>query len=207
MLIENLEGQGHTVRSAERFLGGRPVAVTPVTLRPRFNPQAKTQTPTPPDPRQKSLFGAVWALGSVKYLAESGAASVTYFETHGPGGLLDREIAYPVYQVFASLAPFAGGLVTPMAAGDSLRACAILARLGPRRRLLVANFTPAAAVVRVSGAGLGARVRVLKLDERAFGEAGRDPAGFQARPGLLMETGPVVEVALGAYAMARVDPG
>ena len=205
-LIENLEGQGHTVRSAARFLNGRGIAVTPVTLRPRFNPQAKVQTPTPPDPRQRSLFGAAWTLGSVKYLAEAGAASVTYYETHGAGGLLDGPAAFPLYHVFASIAPFAGGAVTPLASSDPLAAGAMLLKSGARRRLLVANFTPESAVIRVSGAGLGARVRVLKLDERSFGEAGSSPEAFQARPGLLAESGAVLEIALGAYAVARVDP-
>jgi len=39
-LVEALAGQAYTVTSARSFCGSRPVAVTPITLRPRFNPQA-----------------------------------------------------------------------------------------------------------------------------------------------------------------------
>ena len=34
--------------------------------------------------RLTTLFGAAWTVGSMKYLAESGADVITYYETHGP---------------------------------------------------------------------------------------------------------------------------
>src|SRR5207244_1691934 len=36
-MVENLEAQGETVRSTRAFSGATPIAVTPVTLRPRYN--------------------------------------------------------------------------------------------------------------------------------------------------------------------------
>jgi len=54
-LVEALEGQGWTVSTAREFTGGLPVAVTPVTLRPRFNPDAPETAPSSVDPRQTTL--------------------------------------------------------------------------------------------------------------------------------------------------------
>ncbi|HYF00587.1 MAG TPA: hypothetical protein VEJ18_16825, partial [Planctomycetota bacterium] len=57
-LVENLEAQGWTVQSARLFVPERPLAVTPITLRPRFNPNATSPTAPAPavDPRQWTLF-------------------------------------------------------------------------------------------------------------------------------------------------------
>jgi D-apionolactonase len=76
-LVENLEAQASTVESARQFVGELPLAITPVTLRPRFNPDATGPQPEPGpgelpsqvDVRQMSLFGAGWTLGSLKHLS------------------------------------------------------------------------------------------------------------------------------------------
>ena len=65
-LIETLEAQAITVESTRQFADGLPIAVTPVTLLARFNPNATGPEPEPPpgelptqvDVRQMSLFGA-----------------------------------------------------------------------------------------------------------------------------------------------------
>ena len=67
-LVENLAGQKDTVLTARLFPGKKPISVSPVTLKSRFHI----------DHRQPSLFCAGWTLGSIKYLAESGVASITY---------------------------------------------------------------------------------------------------------------------------------
>ncbi len=77
-LVETLACQAATVASARRLAAGRPVYVSPLTLKMRHNPYATAaEPPTPPgqlppqvDPRQMSLFGAGWTLGSIKYVAE-----------------------------------------------------------------------------------------------------------------------------------------
>ena len=38
--------------------------------------------------RQMSLAGAAWTVGSLKYLLESGVASLTYYETVGERGFM-----------------------------------------------------------------------------------------------------------------------
>lgn len=157
-LVENLAPQAATVESARAFLGATPIAITPVTFRPRFNPQAKVQPPDPADKlpfrydaRQASLFGAAWTLGSLKYLCEAGPASVTYFETAGRGGVVTGDARNPLFQVLADVAAFAGGEAIPMTSDAPLDAVALLLRSGDRRRLLIGNLTPRVQAVRVTG--------------------------------------------------------
>ena len=66
------------------------------------NPSAEA-LPSSVDPRQMSLFGAAWTLGSVKYLAESQVASVTYYETGGWRGVLEIEAGSPAPRQFRSI--------------------------------------------------------------------------------------------------------
>jgi hypothetical protein len=143
-LIENLEPQADTVLTARKFLGATPIAVSPVTLRPRFNPMAKPWKYDDPgrfDPRQSTPFAAAWTVGSVKYLAEAGAKSVTYFETFGPGGCLNDSGAYPLYDSFAMLAPVARTRVFPVSSSDPLRAVALRLESEKLSRLLLVNLT------------------------------------------------------------------
>ncbi len=98
-LVENLEAQGATVRSAQAFCPDRPVVVSPITLKPRFNPNATETTTAPPptalppeaDARQASLLGAGWTLGSLQALCESQPDSLTYYETTGRRGVMAGE--------------------------------------------------------------------------------------------------------------------
>lgn len=143
-LVENLEAQEHAVRTARLFLKGQPVHVSPVTLLPRFNPaatdkSAKAKEP-PADPRQRSSFCAAWTAGSLKYLAEAGAASVTYYEAVGPRGLMDPA-PFPVYAVFEALAPFAGGQCVPVESNSPLELLALAVRKQGRSRVLIANVS------------------------------------------------------------------
>ncbi|MCC6540302.1 MAG: hypothetical protein IT162_22340 [Bryobacterales bacterium] len=227
-LIENLEPQGETVRTARTFLGAKPVHVTPVTLKPRFNPQAKGKPepgvpgrlPSRVDARQMSLFGAVWTLGSIKYLSEAGAASATYFQTHGWEGVMESAAGpampelfppapgavFPLYHVLAGVAEFAGGMVLPFDSPDPLQSCALALETGPRRRLLVANLAAQPRVVLVDAAWLGARARITMLDELNAADAMRQPETFRAQPGALAEaSGGRYRLAMLPYSVAKLD--
>ncbi len=227
-LVENLEGQAHTVRSGHKFLGAKPIAVSPVTFKQRFNPQAKGapeavaagRLPSRIDPRQMSLFGAAWTLGSVKQLAENGVQSATYFETHGWGGVMEtaegsrapslfRSIpgsVFPLYHVLADVNEFAGGEVVPLACAEPLRACALALRLGGRKRVLVANFTPVLQQVILPETLLGPRPRVRMMDEHSFESLCTAPEAFRRSPGASVEprmNG--LTITLLPYACARID--
>jgi len=142
-LVENLEAQGDTLRSARAFLGTKPIAVTPITLRPRFNAEAKVRVMNPPDPRQSTPFARAWTLGSVKYMAENKAASVTYFELAGPGGLAGT----PAGRLFEDLLTLQGAAVHAALSSDPLQAVALVAVRGRRRHTFVANLTPRSQVI------------------------------------------------------------
>ncbi|HVF26601.1 MAG TPA: hypothetical protein VM943_00070, partial [Pyrinomonadaceae bacterium] len=142
-LIENLQGQAETIRSARQFLNGLPLAISPITLRPRFNPNAAVSPnaeasevsgdlPDAVDARQMSLFGAAWTIGSLKQVAEGGVYSATYYETSGWRGVMETTegsplpekfrslpgAVFPLYHVFADFGEFAGGLVVPSKSSD-----------------------------------------------------------------------------------------
>ena len=103
-LMENVDGQTDTVRSARVLSGGKPVHISPVTLLSRPKPVMEANSdvvrPTPPaDPRLLTEFGAEWTRQSLQTLIRAGVASVTYHETHGPRGLVSGEEALPVMAV------------------------------------------------------------------------------------------------------------
>lgn len=142
-LIENLEAQRDAVLTAKSFVTG-PIAVSPVTLRIRVNPDATSgaRGEAPPDPRQRTAFTAAWTLGSFAYLTEAGTSIVTYFEAEGPRGLAEGSETFPVFSVFALLDGFQGGRAVPVTSSDPLRVLALLIKKDNRQRLLIANLTP-----------------------------------------------------------------
>jgi hypothetical protein len=108
-LIENLEAQSATVESALQFCD-RGLFISPITLRPRFNPNATSQTeepkdrlPSTVDPRQRTLFGAVWTLGALAgLLPQRGITSLTFYETTGWQGLMETAQGSPLAELFGS---------------------------------------------------------------------------------------------------------
>jgi hypothetical protein len=208
-LIENLEPQAATVASARSFLGAKPVAVTPVTLRPRFNPNDPATIDNNPrkyDPRQASLFGTAWTLGSVKYLAEAGADSITYYETSGPGGWIDGGRVHPLYHVLADVNEFAGGEVIPLSTSDPLGAIALMLRKGSRVRILAANLTLKPVAIRLRLPQLSGRISVYRLEEQTYAMATKEPGRFRANPAERIETRDLSLVLL-PYGVIRLDSG
>lgn len=162
-LMETLEAQPMVVESARQLADGLPVIVSPITLKPRFNAYATgpaLQIPPgalPPqvDPRQLSLFGASWTLGSLRAMVASGAGSVTYYETTGWLGVMERAegsplpqafpsqpgTVFPLYHVLADFGEFAGGQAAPLTSSAPLLVSGIMLREEKRMALLIANHT------------------------------------------------------------------
>ncbi|GAB3803815.1 hypothetical protein GCM10028819_34310 [Spirosoma humi] len=102
-MTENIAGQSETVFSTRLFSGNKPIHVSPVTLRPRYTTLAGAATErldAPADPRQTTQFGAEWTRQSLIALAKAGVSSVTYYQTHGPGGLVNGDTIYPLFSAF-----------------------------------------------------------------------------------------------------------
>ena len=119
-LVETLEAQPVTVESALQFCD-RDLIVSPITLRPRFNPNAtdpakqSEDLSSAADPRQSTLFCAAWTVGSLaRLLPLDRVESLTFYETSGPRGVMtsDPDSAdpkadgkiFPVYYVFEAMA-------------------------------------------------------------------------------------------------------
>ena len=163
-LKETLEAQAVTVESTRQFTDGLPIAVTPVTLLARFNPNATGPEPEPApgelpaqvDIRQMSLFGAGWTLGSIKYLSESSASSVTYYETSGWRGVMETAngsplpekfrslpgAVFPLYHILADVGEFAGGEVLVSKSSDPLKVEGIALRKNGETRIAACEFDP-----------------------------------------------------------------
>lgn len=224
-LVETLATQGDTVRSARTFVGNRLLAVSPVTLRMRSNPSATApQSPPPPgtlppavDPRQMSLLGAGWTVGSLKHLAESGADSVTYYETTGWRGVMERAsgsplperfrsapgMVFPLYHVLADVGAFAGGQVLPLRTSEPLLVDGIAIDKQGRVCVLLANLSaqPQTVIVR----GLAGEVDTRVLDEETAHEAMLASEVYRSRTAeRLTPRNGVLELTMSPFAVVRL---
>jgi hypothetical protein len=160
------------IASMHQYYENVPLVVSPITLKPRFNPVATGVTPAqasdelPPqvDPRQMSLFAACWTLAMYKACAESRVDSLTFFETTGWRGVMESERGsslpekfpsapcevFPLYHVFADIAGFAGGRVIKTVCDDPLSIASLLLARDDRSLLLLANLGAVPRIVDVS---------------------------------------------------------
>ncbi|MCI0538313.1 MAG: hypothetical protein L0Z50_24160, partial [Verrucomicrobiales bacterium] len=130
-LVETPEAIADQIETARECFPGKPLAVSPITLRPRFNAVATgPEPPTPPgelpsqvDPRQMSLLGAGWTLAILKHCVQARVDSVTLYEAAGWRGVMELDgstrlpekfhsipgSVFPLYHVLADLGEFAAG--------------------------------------------------------------------------------------------------
>jgi hypothetical protein len=109
-LRENLEALPTMIDSAHRLTSSN-VSISPVTLRPRFNPNAtvalsrQEQLHSAIDHRQSTGFGAAWTVGVfASVLLHSRLGSMTMFEAWGPRGIItDDGNDLPMTAVFDSV--------------------------------------------------------------------------------------------------------
>lgn len=178
-LTETLPVQAETVKSAAAFSGGKPVCVSPVTLTMRWNPNATGAAEhNPADARQQTWYGAAWTLGSLKYLLGSGAASLTYYETFGPRGVMDEKGVYPLYHVFADVAEFKEGAVRESVSSQPLQVESLALSDGKSLRLLLANLTNEIQTVSVEG--LRGNFAMCRLNRDNVEKAGLEPERYRA---------------------------
>lgn len=162
-IMESPEAVEAQLRSARSYFPGKQLVVSPVTLRPRFNPVA-SGAPTardakalPPevDPRQHTRFAAVWARRMLLELTLAHADSITLFETAGWRGLIERDEGspnaalfptlsaqvFPVYRAIEEFLEFAGGELERCESSDPSRIQVFCFRKEKRMRLLAINLT------------------------------------------------------------------
>jgi len=229
-LMENLPGQAETVRSARAFWPKLPIVVSPVTLKPRFNPDAGAERataesadtlPSAVDARQCSPVGAAWTLGSLITLCASGAHSVTYYETTGWRGVMETQAGtplpdlfpsvpgelFPIYTVFADIGEFKGGLASPLESSAPQRVAGMVFQSGHRRALLCANLTAEPQQVQFACRSTVTHLRVRQRDTDVPKPPLRNPeqqpsVGFGSD--IPVKEG-LAELELPAYAYVRLD--
>jgi len=202
-IAETPEVVAQQVAAARQHFGDVPLAVSPITLRPRFNPGAGgPESASPPDelppqvdPRQSSLFGAAWTLAMLAALAPTGLESLTLFETTGWRGVMETEsggplpakfpsipgAVFPLYHVLADVGEFAGGEVLGVHAAPAHALAFMGLRKADRTAFWLANLTEEPRRVRI--AGLPGAVRWRRLDETSVLAAMTEPETFRRDAG------------------------
>lgn len=226
-IIETTATLPITVATAETFCAGKPIALSPLTFRMRWNPNATAPSSAPGpgelparyDARQMSLFGAVWTLASLKSLSMSSVHSLTYYETTGWGGVMEREMAsplpdkfpsqpgqvFPMYHVFADVGDFKSGNVLAAVSSDPLKIEALALKDGIRLRLIIANLTPDTQQIALRQLPAGT-LSARRLDLETVIHAMNDPEGYRTSD---REQIPVVDgtamISLTAYGLLTLD--
>ena len=223
-MVENLAGHAMDVETA-REISPKSVVLSPISLRIRQDiegPAKAWTTNLPPDvdPRQMSLFGAGWTVGSIARLATTGHIhSLTFFETIGWRGVMESEsgsplpdqfssiagAVYPMYHVFADIAEFPGKQIQPTHSSHPLITEGLtLFDLKGQRRILVANFSNQAQEVKIKSGTCEARVRYL--DETNVERAMLEPEKFRSEAGeKCASVAGKIALRLLPYGLARVD--
>ena len=213
-IIENLDGQTHLTRSAQEVFAPLPFVASPVTLKRRWHkgtPRPAHELPPMVDCRQMSLLGAGWLTGSLRALTESGAASVTWFETTGWRGVMEVEsgaplpdqfpsvpgTVFPMYHVLRAVADFRGGTLQPVTLLRPLAIQAAVLEFGNRQRWIIANVTGYSQTVSLPVAGA-----LRLLNDHAAAQTGSDPESFWTAPPLPVATGSFV---LGPFSVIFLD--
>ncbi len=202
-LAETPEAAAQQITSVAAYFPGVPLVVSPITLKPRFNPVASGVPMRPPDgelppevdARQLSLFGAGWTLAMLGALTPMAVESLTWFETSGPRGVLESAKpalpaslfpsvpggVFPLYHVFADLAEFTRGEVLRVQSGPNRTLATLAIRQQGRVALWIANLTPETVEARITGLPGTWRLRFLDdtnvLQAMSASETWRSNAG------------------------------
>jgi hypothetical protein len=205
-LIETLGALPSTIESARPFVGDLPLTISPITLRPRFNPVATVpereatpdELPNNVDARQMSLFGAAWTLGALKQLAKGGVSSLTLYETTGWRGVMETEVGssapfaflpgnvYPMYHVLADVGEFAGAEILGVACDDELKLCGLALRRDSAIRVLVASLSAQMQSVEMQVQTQHTTFELRVLDENNALDAMQNPENFRAQANATM---------------------
>ena len=174
-LIQNLATQEVIALNAARIAGSKRISVGPITLRPRFNPNAtqpdkdvsNTALPASVDNRQRTWFNEAWTAISIKYLTHSNSVnSATYFESVGWRGIRESKLgskdsinfpsepgeAFPVWNLFTALKGFSMCRKSSSSAPEVVDS--LILRNSETTRLILANFSSETQQVHFTGIDL-----------------------------------------------------
>ena len=174
-LIQNTASHKAIATNAHRIAKGKKVSIGPITLRPRYNPNAtqpnkdlsNTALPSSVDARQRTWLAEGWTAMSIRSIAESESIStLTYFETLGWRGI--RELStgsedalkfaskageeFPVWRLFKHLKGFTHARPTASSLPE-LVDCLIVTS-GQKAKVILVNFSTIEQEVKFSGIDL-----------------------------------------------------
>ncbi len=224
-LTETCEAQKYTVESAKAIAKDLPIYVSPVTLKPRFNPNATGPTPQidehelPPevDRRQPTLYAACWTLGSLRHLAQSETACITYFETVGWRGVMQgdrqvqmpmrfpaqRNMLFPIYHLLRQVMAERNSEWIPLESSDTLAIKGIMFKKGMEATLLIANLHEEAKEVTVELATSACDVGYYS--QESVSSADSDPFKDAKASDLKRSSREHLHVTLGAGSLAKIQ--
>jgi hypothetical protein len=201
-MVENLQAQSYSVDSARQVSGGKGIWISPVNMQRRFNanienyevPSTGNSLPPQVDSRMMSLFGACWTAGSLKYLCESGANGVTFFETAGERGIIQGDypsrwpdkfhsaegMIFPLFFVFQFILNNKPLMVLKSISSCPLIVNSLIFSDGTLNRIMIMNFTPEQNSVIIKG--LTGECSLLQLNEKTFADAVTDIKWLEKSP-------------------------
>jgi hypothetical protein len=148
-IIENIQAQADTVRSAQQIYGeSKAIHVSSLTLKRRFNPAATVSkdkilsNEQKADPRLQTPFAAAFTLGSIKSLSTAGAQSVTLYQTIGKQGVVSESgDKYPVYHILKEILSAAKLIVVHTESSQPIVCDSLLLSDGRSFRLILVNYS------------------------------------------------------------------
>ena len=174
-LIQNTATQKTIGTNAALIAPDKRISVGPITLRPRYNPNAtqpdkdvsNTPLPSSVDARQRTWFAEAWTAMSFRSISESSAIStLTYFETLGLRGI--RELSsgskdtlnfpskpgerFPVWNFFSSLKGFTH--MCPTFSTNPEQVDGLVIKSGGSLKAILVNFSTIEQEVYFSGIDL-----------------------------------------------------
>jgi hypothetical protein len=224
-LVQSLPMQYQAVCAARDLSNGLPVHISPISLKPRYFSHSRASDSsaylsTTRDPRQSSLFGAVWTVASLKNISQAGARSATYYETCGAKGVLDTEepsalpsqfpcvpgIVFPLFHVLSDFCEFDGGETLSTSSSNPTDFDGVALQKNGRTRVILANLSARTQRVRVQGVPAVDSVRRRMLSEDTAVEAISLPEQFRDVRRMHAEIpSPEIETALPPFAVATLD--
>jgi hypothetical protein len=220
-VMETLEAIPSIIASTRNMIGKTPYRLGPSSIPCRDNPYGAAVAPnrgngrvclSDMDPRQRGLFAAAWNLGLLAAAARGGLASVALGAVTGPQGAIYRKMShtqpwydnarasvYPTFHVLAGLGPASGNVRLEATSSASPVVAALAHRGRGGAELWLANLTPEARKVKVTG--LSGSIELHRLSDDQFHKLVTDPA-FLSRPGEKLRKAGSVE--LGSYQVARL---
>ena len=193
-VLQNTATLAVIAADASRLTGATRIHVGPVSLRPRFNPNAtdpaadvsSTDLPADVDARQRTWFAAAWTARAARSLTTPGTVSaVTLFDDLGWRGLRARDVGpedpafasspgeeFPVADIIKALT--AATHVLPTASSDPEGVDAIVLDGPEGRRAIVVNLTREPREARLVGAA-DAAIALAPHDVKSIDLPGRAP--------------------------------